>query len=57
MLKHYYHLCTYLLCAQSESSMVEEEEKEEEEMSGRDDESPLGIRQRDSGFSESILGT
>lgn len=57
MLKHYYHLCTYLLCAQSESSMVEEEEKEEEEMSGRDDESPLGIRQTDSGFSESILGT
>lgn len=47
----------FLPCAQSESSMVEEEEKEEEEISGRDDESSLGIRQRDSGFSESILGT
>lgn len=37
--------------------MVEEEEKEDMEIVARDDESPLSIRQRDSGFSESILGT
>ena len=37
--------------------MVEEEEKEGEEILARDDDSPLSIRQRDSGFSESILGT
>ena len=48
---------SYLPCAQSESSMVEEEEKEGEEILARDDDSPLSIRQRDSGFSESILGT
>lgn len=50
-------LSSYLPCAQSESSMVEEEEKEDMEIVARDDESPLSIRQRDSGFSESILGT